>query len=161
MAEVRLEFCDEQSLLHGMSIDRLEEIIECCLDCEGVGYACEVGVTFTDDENIRKLNRLHRGIDRKTDVLSFPMLEDIRNIEKTDIDPESGAVYLGDIVISVETAIAQAEEYGHSTERELAFLTVHSMMHLMGYDHMEEGERKIMRAHEEGVLDKLNITRGE
>ena len=89
------------------------------------------------------------------------MLADVKNAEKTDVDPETGLVYLGDIVISVETAKKQALEYGHGIEREIAFLTVHSMMHLMGYDHMDEEERKIMRIHEEGVLDELNIKRTE
>lgn len=89
------------------------------------------------------------------------MLSDVRSVEKTDIDPETGLVYLGDVVISVETAMRQAEEFGHSLEREIAFLTVHSMMHLMGYDHIGESDRRIMRTHEEAVLNELNIKRTE
>lgn len=161
MPEIKLIFTDEQCMFHGMTESRLEEIIVCCLEHENISYGCEVGVTFTGDEDIRNLNCEHRGIDRKTDVLSFPMLADAGNAGKTDINPETGLVYLGDIVISVETAVAQAEEYGHSVEREIAFLTVHSMMHLLGYDHIEGEERKVMRMHEEAVLNKLNITRGE
>ena len=156
-----VRFSDEQKLPHGVSAEWLERVTERCLVHENIEYPCEMGVTFTDDDAIRKLNREHRNIDRKTDVLSFPMLSDVRCPEKTDIDPETGLVYLGDIVISVETAMRQAEEFGHSPEREIAFLTVHSMMHLMGYDHITEDERRIMRAHEEAVLDELNIKRTE
>ena len=156
-----VRFSDEQGLKHGVTAEWLERIVGQCLSYENIDYGCEVGVTFVDDEAIRALNREHRNIDRKTDVLSFPMLADARHAEKTDIDPETGLVYLGDIVISVETAMRQAEEFGHGLEREIAFLTVHSMMHLMGYDHIAEGDRRIMRAHEEAVLDELNIKRTE
>lgn len=156
-----VRFSDEQSLEHGVTEGWLERIVGQCLSYENIDYGCEVGVTFVDDEAIRTLNREHRNIDRKTDVLSFPMLSDVRSVEKTDIDPETGLVYLGDVVISVETAMRQAEEFGHSLEREIAFLTVHSMMHLMGYDHICESDRRIMRTHEEAVLDELNIKRTE
>lgn len=156
-----VRFSDEQSLEHGVTEGWLERIVGQCLSYENIDYGCEVGVTFVDDEAIRMLNREHRNIDRKTDVLSFPMLSDVRSVEKTDIDPETGLVYLGDVVISVETAMRQAEEFGHSLEREIAFLTVHSMMHLMGYDHICESDRRIMRTHEEAVLDELNIKRTE
>ncbi len=156
-----VRFSDEQSLEHGVTEGWLERIVGQCLSYENIDYGCEVGVTFVDDDAIRTLNREHRKLDRKTDVLSFPMLSDVRSVEKTDIDPETGLVYLGDVVISVETAMRQAEEFGHSLEREIAFLTVHSMMHLMGYDHIGESDRRIMRTHEEAVLDELNIKRTE
>lgn len=156
-----VRFSDEQDLKHGVTAEWLERVVGQCLSYENIDYGCEVGVTFVDDEAIRTLNREHRNIDRKTDVLSFPMLADVRHTEKTDIDPETGLVYLGDVVISVETAMRQAEEFGHSLEREIAFLTVHSMMHLMGYDHIDDGDRRIMRVHEEAVLDELNIKRTE
>lgn len=156
-----VRFSDEQSLEHGVTEGWLERIVGQCLSYENIDYGCEVGVTFVDDDAIRTLNREHRKLDRKTDVLSFPMLSDVRSVEKTDIDPETGLVYLGDVVISVETAMRQAEEFGHSLEREIAFLTVHSMMHLMGYDHICESDRRIMRTHEEAVLDELNIKRTE
>ena len=156
-----VQFSDEQDLKHGVTEDWLEKLVNQCLLYENINYSCEVGVTFVEDETIRNLNREHRNIDRKTDVLSFPMLSDVHNIEKTDIDPETGLVYLGDIVISVETAMQQADEFGHSLEREIAFLIVHSMMHLMGYDHIDEIDRKVMREHEEAVLDELNIKRTE
>ena len=156
-----VRFSDEQSLEHGVTEGWLERIVGQCLSYENIDYGCEVGVTFVDDDAIRTLNREHRKLDRKTDVLSFPMLSYVRSVEKTDIDPETGLVYLGDVVISVETAMRQAEEFGHSLEREIAFLTVHSMMHLMGYDHIGESDRRIMRTHEEAVLDELNIKRTE
>ena len=161
MTKLKIEFNDEQKESHGITLSWLERVVSGCLAFENIEYGCEVGITFVDDSAIRAINKEHRGIDKKTDVLSFPMLADVKNAEKTDVDPETGLVYLGDIVISVETAKKQALEYGHGTEREIAFLTVHSMMHLMGYDHMDEEERKIMRIHEEGVLDELNIKRTE
>ena len=111
-----------------------------------------VSVLICDDEKIHELNRQYRDIDRPTDVLSFPMYDDEGNL-----DPDE----LGDIVISLERAKLQAEEYGHSIERELAFLTAHSMLHLFGYDHIEEDEQKEMFAKQEEILKKLGLTRGE
>ena len=114
-----VRFSDEQSLEHGVTEGWLERIVGQCLSYENIDYGCEVGVTFVDDDAIRTLNREHRKLDRKTDVLSFPMLSDVRSVEKTDIDPETGLVYLGDVVISLETAVKQAEMFGHSLEREV------------------------------------------
>ncbi len=153
--KIEIVFSDEQEKIENCGFDekKLEEIAECALSSEGYDFDCEIGVTFTDNEGIRELNREHRNIDRETDVLSFPMMESFDNLNH-GID-----ILLGDIVISLEKAAEQAEEYGHSFEREIAFLTVHSMMHLLGYDHMEEDERKIMREHEEAVLSKLGIER--
>ncbi len=111
-----------------------------------------VSVLICDDEEIHELNRQYRDIDRPTDVLSFPMYDDEGNL-----DPDE----LGDIVISLERAKLQAEEYGHSIKRELAFLTAHSMLHLFGYDHIEEDEQKEMFAKQEEILKKLGLTRGE
>ncbi len=111
-----------------------------------------VSVLICDDEEIHELNRQYRDIDRPTDVLSFPMYDDEGNL-----DPDE----LGDIVISLQRAKLQAEEYGHSIERELAFLTAHSMLHLFGYDHIEEDEQKEMFAKQEEILKKLGLTRGE
>ena len=113
------------------------------------------------------MNREHRGIDRATDVLSFPMLEfgipgDFTGIdeEMSDVfDPETGELMLGDIVISADKVMAQAEEYGHSPKREYAFLIAHSMLHLCGYDHMEDGERKEMEQKQREILEKINILR--
>lgn len=116
----------------------------------------EVGVTFVNDSQIRELNAQHRNIDRSTDVLSFPLGEN----GVYDLNNETNAYLLGDIVISIETATKQAEIYGHSLEREIGFLTVHSMLHLLGYDHVNDtlGER-IMREKEEAVLDSLGYSR--
>jgi len=134
------------------------------LDAEGVNIPCEVDVLLTDDGSIREINLEQRGVDRPTDVLSFPMFE-LSPGEKPapkDADPETGLVPLGDVVISVERARAQAGEYGHGMERELAYLTVHSVLHLLGYDHMDEGTQKAgMRAREEAILAQLGITGGE
>lgn len=118
----------------------------------------EVNVTFVDDEQIEKLNTEFRNIDSSTDVLSFPLGED----GVYDVNPENGAKMLGDIVISVDHAVNQAELYGHSFQREMAFLTVHSMLHLLGYDHVNGGlEQMKMREKEELVLSKLGVVRGE
>ena len=140
----------------------LEKVIPAALAAEGVGFPWEVDVLFTDDEGIRTINREQRGVDAPTDVLSFPMfdLTPGETPEAGDEDPESGLVPLGDMCISLERAAAQAGEFGHSVERELSYLTVHSVLHLLGYDHMDEGPMKRqMRVHEEFILDKLGITR--
>lgn len=116
----------------------------------------EVSVTFVNDEKIHALNLEHRNIDRSTDVLSFPLGEN----GEYDINYETGACLLGDIVISLETACRQAQVYGHSLEREVGFLTVHSMLHLFGYDHEESSlQERIMREKEEAILGNLGISR--
>ena len=126
------------------------------LDFEDFGRRAEVSVTFTDNEGIHALNREYRNVDRPTDVLSFPLSDG------EDYDTDGDAVLLGDIVISLERAQTQAEEYGHSFEREVAFLTVHSMLHLLGYDHEAEGlERVRMREKEEAVLTQLGLKRND
>lgn len=142
--------------------DLLRRVISAALAAEGVDLPCEINVLLTDDEGIHQVNREMRQVDRPTDVLSFPMF-DLKPGEKPeagDEDPESGLVPLGDMCISLERAAAQAGEFGHSVERELSYLTVHSVLHLLGYDHMDEGPMKRqMRVHEEFILDKLGITR--
>ena len=116
----------------------------------------EVSVTFVDDEQIHELNKKYRDIDRPTDVLSFPLGEN----GKYDKNPETGANLLGDIVISLERAVAQANMYGHSLNREIGFLTVHSMLHLLGYDHEKGGIELVrMREKEEAVLTQLGLKR--
>lgn len=118
--------------------------------------AAEVNVNFVDDETIRKLNNEFRNIDAATDVLSFPMGEN----GEYDINPETGAKMLGDIVISIPHAYKQAEEYEHSLQREIAFLTVHSLLHLLGYDHVDGGIEAVkMREKEETVLTQLGVPR--
>ncbi len=118
--------------------------------------SAEISVTFVDDEQIKELNKTHRNIDKATDVLSFPLGEN----GVYDINHETGAKMLGDIVISMERAVAQAEEYGHPLQREVAFLTVHSMLHLLGYDHVNGGLEAVhMREKEEAVLTQLGLKR--
>lgn len=118
----------------------------------------EVCLTLTDGARIRALNREFRQVDSETDVLSFP-LWDRRAGEEATRNPETNAILLGDIVISLPRAEEQAREYGHSLRREAAYLCVHGMLHLMGYDHMNDGERAVMRAREEELLTALNLTR--
>ena len=126
------------------------------LDNQGFSHLAEVVVTFVDDAEIKKLNNEFRSIDKSTDVLSFPLGEG----GEYDLNPETGAYSLGDVVISVEHAVAQSEEYGHSFERELAYLTVHSMLHLLGFDHVNGGdEAALMRKTEEEVMTVLGLTR--
>lgn len=136
-------------------------IRKCChavLESEGYTDSYEISVTFVNDEAIHELNKQHRNIDRATDVLSFPLGED----GKYDLNHETGAYLLGDIVISIETAYRQAEIYGHTLEREIGFLTVHSMLHLLGYDHeLGKLQERMMREKEEAILASLGISRDE
>ena len=135
--------------------DRIIEVLEETARVHEVDDLAEVSLMFTDDETIHEMNREYRGIDRPTDVLSFALEEG----EEEEIYGGPEENLLGDIIISVETATRQAEEYGHSVEREMAFLALHGMLHLLGYDHKEEEERKEMRAQEEAILASLGITR--
>lgn len=126
------------------------------LETEGFSYPAQVDVTFVDDREIKELNSNFRNIDSSTDVLSFPLGEN----GQYDVDYTTGAKMLGDVIISVEHAAAQANEYGHSLQREIAFLTVHSMLHLLGYDHVEGGlEARIMREKEEAILLEMGLSR--
>lgn len=138
----------------------IEHLIEICtaaaLEEEGIDDTAEVSVTLVDNEGIRELNKEHRDIDCETDVLSFPLGDD----DGYEVDPDNDAIMLGDIVISLEKAAQQAQEYGHSYRREVAFLITHSLFHLLGYDHVNsEEEEKEMFGKQEKVLDKLGITR--
>ena len=140
----------------------IRKVIRTALEAEGVTLPCEVDVLVTSDSGIHELNLAQRGVDAPTDVLSFPALE-LRPGEKPtaeDADPGTGLVPLGDMALSYERVAAQAKEYGHSNRRELAYLVTHSVLHLLGYDHMDEGEQKaLMREHEEIVMDKLELKR--
>ena len=140
----------------------IRKVIRTALASEGVTMPCEVDVFVTSDRGIHKLNRAQRGVDKPTDVLSFPALElhpgELPTAE--DADPGTGLIPLGDMALSYERVAAQAKEYGHSNRRELAYLVTHSVLHLLGYDHLDEGEQKaLMRAHEEAVMDKLELKR--
>ena len=128
------------------------------LEYEDFSKKAEISVTFTDNEGIHEINSAQRGVDAPTNVLSFPMMSG--DDSDADTDYSNGAVMLGDIVLNLERARAQAAEYGHSYTREVAFLTVHSVLHLLGYDHLtsEEDDRD-MRARQDAVLDMMGITR--
>ena len=136
-------------------------IRRCCnavLTFENFNEPAEISVTFVDDEKIHELNKEYRDVDKSTDVLSFPLGEN----GVYDRDMDTGACLLGDIVISIETAVRQAEEYGHSLQREIGFLTVHSMLHLLGYDHVNGGLEEVrMREKEEHVLTELGLKRND
>lgn len=143
-----------------------EETIEAALDYVECPYEAQLNLLLTMNEEIRSMNREFRNIDRATDVLSFPMVDyeapgDFSFLEDADayFEPETGELLLGDIVISKEKVIWQAEEYGHTKEREFAFLITHSVLHLCGYDHMEEEERLQMEDLQGEILEKLNILR--
>ncbi|MCD8049008.1 MAG: rRNA maturation RNase YbeY [Clostridia bacterium] len=142
--------------------DTIREAVETTLSVlEWGNVKCAVSVTITDNEKIRELNSLYRQIDRETDVLSFPIIEFSPDGDPlvTDGDYEGDNLLLGDIVISLEKAKAQSEEYGHSLKREVGHLTLHSTLHLMGFDHIEEEDAKIMRSLEKEVAEKMNLPR--
>ena len=142
-------------------------VMEASLDSEACPYETEINLLLTDNETIHRINLEFRGIDRPTDVLSFPMLEykqpsDFSVVEQETsdcINPETGEIVLGDIIISMEKVIEQAEKYGHSEEREFAFLITHSMLHLCGYDHMVPEEARVMEEKQNAILKSLNILR--
>ncbi|HHY77945.1 MAG TPA: rRNA maturation RNase YbeY [Clostridiales bacterium] len=140
----------------------VNKIINAVLEFENFDSDYEVSISFVDNDEIKELNRQYRNIDATTDVLSFPLLEFDRKsnnepvIKDVLIDTE---ISLGDIVISTEKVIEQAKEYGHSQDRELAFLLVHGMLHLLGYDHIQESDEKIMFKKQEEILNLLNIKR--
>ena len=139
--------------------DDMDQLIDNCtraaLAEEEIADDAEISVTLVDNDRICELNSEFRGIDRETDVLSFPLGDD----EGFEIDPDTNAILLGDIVISLEKAKSQAEEYGHSFRREVAFLITHSLFHLLGYDHMTPEEETEMFTKQEKVLEKLGIAR--
>ena len=142
-------------------------VAEAVLNEDGCPYESAVNLVVTDNGGIREMNRLYRGIDRETDVLSFPNLEfdtpgcfeSVEGQEVDYFDPETGELILGDIMISAEKAREQADSYGHSLRREFAFLVAHSMLHLCGYDHMEEKDAQVMEKKQEEILTGLGITR--
>ena len=158
MSKVKVIITDQQKSFKLPSGIRLlvRRACSAVLTTEGFEDFAEVNVTFVDDEEIKRLNTALRNIEKSTDVLSFPLGEN----GVYDVNPENGAKMLGDIVISVDHAVQQAELYGHSLQREIAFLTVHSMLHLLGYDHVDSKlEEMKMREKQELVLTKLGLVR--
>jgi probable rRNA maturation factor len=147
----------------------LKQCITAALEAENMQVDCEVDVLITDDEGIHQINLEQRQVDRATDVLSFPMFNLTPGVPVTmdsdddaELDPATGLLPLGDMVISYQRAQAQAQEFGHSVQRELGYLAVHSVLHLLGYDHMdgEDGPMKRqMRSREEAIMNQLGITR--
>ena len=162
-----LYFEEEGAIALPIACEELaEQVIETALDYIGCPYETQVNLLLTQNEQIHEMNREFREIDRPTDVLSFPMIDypepgTFDFLEEVDdcFDPESGELILGDIVISKEKVLEQAEEFGHSFEREILYLFVHSVLHLLGYDHMEEGEKKVMRAREEKIMEHIDVLR--
>lgn len=144
-----------------------EQVIQVALEYVACPYEAEVNLLLTTDEEIREINRNFRNQDKSTDVLSFPMLEyeipgEFHFLEEDSdnaFHPETGELMLGDIVISKEKVLQQAELYGHTAKREFAFLIAHSMLHLFGYDHMEEDERKVMEQKQREIMEKVQISR--
>ncbi|MDI6617423.1 MAG: rRNA maturation RNase YbeY [Clostridiales bacterium] len=146
--------------------DELEGLVKIAVENtikhEGMKKKCEVSIIFIDNEEIKRINKNFRGIDKITDVLSFPQIEYKNNLMGSDIDNmdlNTGELVLGDIAISLDRAYEQSIEYGHSFEREVAYLTVHGMLHLLGFDHETESERRIMRKEEEDILAGIGLTR--
>ena len=143
----------------------IRKVIRTALEMEGVTLRCEVNVLLTNDEGIHAINKEMRDVDAPTDVLSFPEFEFVPGEPPTEedeecCDPATGMLPLGDMVLSMERVKAQAEEFGHSTRREIAYLVAHSVLHLLGYDHLDEGPMKAqMRAREEAIMEELGILR--
>ena len=143
----------------------IRKCIHATLDAERIAVPCEINVLVTDDAGIQIVNRESRELDKPTDVLSFPMFQLEPGNPPTDWsehqDPATGLVPLGDMCISLERAVAQAQEFGHATRREVGYLTIHSMLHLLGYDHLDEAEmKKQMRGREEAIAASIpNMTR--
>jgi len=153
----------EESVKGRADLPFLESVLREAVAGRLAGRPVAIGVTVTDDEGIRQMNREYRGIDAPTDVLSFPLQEYLRpeELAATFPLPPGEPLHLGDIAISYPRAVEQATEYGHSLERELAFLAVHGVMHLLGYDHEDPDQAGLMRREEEAVLLRLGLTRGK
>lgn len=135
-------------------IDKMIQAAEICVQTEGLDIdRVEISLSFVTDEEIRELNKLYRKVDKVTDVLSFPQYEDLNKI------PREGSICIGDVVICTDQALLQADEFGHSPEREIIYLFVHSVLHLLGYDHMNSEEKEQMREREEIVMSKIGLER--
>lgn len=161
--DIAYETDKELSFAYESIINRV--ILE-AIDYEQCPYECEVNVVLTDNEGIHQVNKEFREMDKPTDVLSFPMIEyetpsDFSQLEQMEdcFHPETGELLLGDIMISVDKVMEQAQAYGHSQERELGFLVAHSMLHLFGYDHMEDEERACMELRQSAILDNIGLIR--
>ena len=160
---------DVRNEIDNAIMERMQTAADLCLSCENVKIPCAVTVCLCDDAMIADINRQYRGIDRSTDVLSFPSVNypegktagDSEALLRQEYDDEYDAAFLGDLFISVPHLIAQAQEYGHTVKREAVYLLVHGICHLMGYDHIEEADRERMRAMEEKILAAASVSREE
>ena len=154
---------DKPGLGHTETAALVKRAVCAVLEAEGIGVPCHVDVLLTDDEGIHAINLEHRGVDRPTDVLSFPLNEltpGAFDPELCEVDFDTDEILLGDMVISIPRCEAQGEEFGHGYKREVSYLAVHSTLHLLGYDHLDEGpEKALMRAREDAVMEKLGIGR--
>lgn len=149
-------------------IDFIKEIVECVLEFEEINIECEIAILFVDNETIKEINFEHRGINRETDCLSFPMLyyeegkvfnDQYKKFKFKDYDMNEENLLLGDIIVSLEKAQSQSLEFGHKFEREVMYLVIHSLLHLLGYDHTKEKDKKTMRCREKEIIRKLCIFR--
>ncbi len=161
--KIRISFDKKQPANLGLSL-HLRRCITQALRFQGVDVPCEINVLVTDNQGIRAINAASRQIDQATDVLSFPMFSLTPGQLPEDwsdyVDPETGRVPLGDMCISLERAMEQGQEYGHGVKREIGYLTVHSVLHLLGYDHLDDGPMKRqMRRQEETIMAQLLLTR--
>ena len=161
MSNVKINMTfDVLSIQQPLVSSTIRKCIETTLAAEGVNIGCEINVFVTNDHGIHAINKASRNIDRPTDVLSFPMFQlepgNLPDEWQDYLDPETGLCPLGDMAISLQRAASQAKEYGHSLRREVGYLTIHSMLHLLGYDHMDEGEEKAkMRKREEEIAGMI------
>ncbi|MBE6927897.1 MAG: rRNA maturation RNase YbeY [Ruminococcaceae bacterium] len=158
-----VRYADQQLKNPGLTI-HLNRCISATLEAQGITVPCEINVLITDDPGIRAINLASRGIDKETDVLSFPMFDfkagEFPKDVSTYIDPQTGLLPLGDMAISIERAKDQAKRFENTLKREVGYLTIHSILHLLGYDHMDEGEqKKQMRLREELIAAQLDILR--
>ena len=161
--KINVSFDQKRISNYGLSL-HLRKCITQALQFQGVDAPCEINVLITDNEGIRAINSAHRSVDQATDVLSFPMFEmapgELPDSWDGYFDLDTGRVPLGDMCISLERALEQAQEYGHGIKREIGYLTVHSVLHLLGYDHLDEGPMKRqMRRQEETIMAQLMLTR--
>ncbi len=149
-----LIYLEEGQELEASLMEKLNQAASALFEAEGVDMErAEISLTLVSLEEIRELNRDYRDVDRETDVLSFPQYEGVEEM------PEEGELCLGDVVICLDKVKSQAEEFGHSFEREFVYLFVHSLLHLLGYDHMEDDEKTVMRAKEEATMKEINLLR--
>ncbi len=155
---INLENDQEKIELAPAVLERLQAGLEAVARLHDLEADAEVDVTIVDDEEIHALNRDYRGMDKPTDVLSFALDEDVEESEEPELIGGPEEHLYGDIIISAETALRQAEEYGHGLEREMTYLAVHGMFHLLGYDHMTEEDKAVMRQHEEAALRDIGLS---